>query len=80
MRLSVFLDQYALTAAGHVLVEDGQGEQEFYEIRATRDSITFKQHNEGTVGTDFKNKNIEMIRVAAKPMTFGSKHVACAVL
>lgn len=42
MRLSVLLDQSTLTAKGHVLIEDGKGEQEWYEVRATRDSITFK--------------------------------------
>lgn len=57
------------------------GAQEYYEVRATRDSISFKQHNEGEVDISFKSKNVEMIRIAAPPMTWASTEIkACAVL
>ena len=61
------------------MIEDQKGNSEFYEIRATREVISFKQQNEGTIDETEANKNVEMIRVAAKPLTFASTNAACAV-
>ena len=80
MRLTVLLDKDTTTAAGHVLVEDGKGNQEFYELRATQEVISIKQQNEGMIDDSEANKNLEMIRVAAKPLTLANSNAACAVL
>jgi hypothetical protein len=44
------------SATGHVYVEDGTEQNgEFYEIKAAKRVITFKQHNAGSINSATKN-------------------------